>query len=115
MANNVLSFPATTGASIDLYIEYDGQLWNGSAFEAIQSAHWTAYAVAMTEQNGTGTFNATMPAAVPPASNYGFIVRQRASTNASPTDILLGSLQTSWDGANLGGGATVIHSGTARG
>lgn len=102
MPENTLSFPGTTGTAANLYIERNGQYWNGTAFAAIVNANWTTYALLGTEQGTTGVFIWTVPATLPAAPKYGFIVRQRAGAGAAPTDSVLGSLVASWNGTDLG-------------
>lgn len=101
-ANNVLSFPGVTGNSYDLYIGYSGQYWNGTTFAAITTAAWTNFAIVGTQQDTTGIFNWTVPFALPSGPSYDFIVRQRESTNAAPSDPIDGTSSYSWDGTNLG-------------
>ena len=42
----------------------NGQVWNNNslAFEVFNSAHWAQYAIALTEQTGSGYYSATRPA-----------------------------------------------------
>lgn len=47
----------------------NGQVWNGSAFEVYNAAHWTTYAIALAEQAGSGYYAATAP-----AGTAGFLV-----------------------------------------
>lgn len=41
-----------------------GKFWNGSAFENYNAAHWSTYAVALTEFTSSGIYSATRPAGV---------------------------------------------------
>ena len=47
----------------------NGQVWNGSAFEVYNAAHWSTYAIALAEQAGSGYYTATAP-----AGTAGFLV-----------------------------------------
>lgn len=40
----------------------NGQVWNGAAFEVYNAAHWATYAIALTEQAGSGYYTAAAPA-----------------------------------------------------
>jgi len=48
-----------------------GHVWNGTAFEAFNSAHWSSYAIPLTEQSPTGYYTASRPSGV-----SGFIVSE---------------------------------------
>lgn len=71
-----------------------GQLWNGSAFEAFNSANWATYVIAFTEQGTSGYYKGSFPAGISagkytcvfyPSSTYG--------------DTTIGNSQIYWDGS----------------
>lgn len=102
MANNTLGFTGTTGTTLYVNIEFDGQLWNGTAFEAVQSAHWSTYKIAMTEATSTGWFTVAFPATIPAADSIGICVRLQSGGSPAATDAVQGVLAVSWDGTDLG-------------
>lgn len=80
-----------------------GLVWNGSAFETINSANWSTYAVAMTEESDTGIYTADFPSVV--AGLYSISVRVRAGGSPAVADIIAGSGELDW------AGSTVLSSG----
>src|ERR1043166_5470612 len=81
----------------------DGQVWNGSAFEALAAANWTTYAVTMTEQSTTGIYYGTMPSGISSSGVYHAWVFKRAGGSAATTDSLVGQQDLDWTGsADLG-------------
>lgn len=54
----------TTGATLYAIVRNSltGQVWNGSAFEAYNGAHWSTYAIALTEQGSSGFYSVARPA-----------------------------------------------------
>lgn len=73
-----------------------GKIWNGAAFEAINSANWTTYAISMTEESTSGIYSASVPAFA--AGLYGISVRQRAGVSPATTDVTIGSGMLNWSG-----------------
>ena len=67
MALNPMEVAYQTGATLYFIIHNkNGTVWNnsGSAFEVYNSAHWSQYAIALTEQAGSGYYSAAMPTAI---------------------------------------------------
>lgn len=58
---------------------------NTSAFETFNAAHWTVYAIAMTEIGSTGIFQATFPAAITTITPTAVFYRQ-ASVSPATSD-----------------------------
>lgn len=70
----IIQVVAATGQSVYVFL-YNalGQIWNGSAFEAYNVAHWATYAVTATEQAGSGSYIANIPSGLTPNANYSWI------------------------------------------
>lgn len=111
MANELqLSYP--TGATLDaILLDSTGQAWNGSAFEAVVSGHWSTYAIAMAEAAGTGLYFGDMPSVA--AGLYTVSVRLRAGASPSPTDTAVGGGDIDTRPSSGGSAAPAITTGIA--
>jgi len=86
-----MSIEYTSGVTIYAVIhDQSNNLWNGSSFEAYNSAHWTSYAIAFTEQGSIGYYSALVPAGIPVGS-YSFTAYQQLGGTPATTDTPLGS------------------------
>ncbi len=65
-------------------------IWNGSAFEAYNVAHWTTYAITMTEQADTGSYFGTWPSTLM-VGWYDFTVYSQGDTSPVAGDTAVGS------------------------
>jgi hypothetical protein len=74
-----------------------GQVWNGAAFEAYNSANWSTYDIALTEDSSSGYYKATFPAAIS-ASKYTVLIYLQAGGSPTLGDPLVGSGSIVWDG-----------------
>ena len=65
-----------------------GQAWYTvtPAFENINSAHWTSYAIALTEQSGTGLYIGNFPTAIATFGEYGVVIYNQAGGSPADTD-----------------------------
>src|SRR5258708_33755780 len=72
-----------------------GLVWNGSSFESYNSAHWSTYAITMTEQASSSYFNATFPSSIV-AGKYSYVVHQ--GSPATLGDPAINSRTLDWDG-----------------
>jgi hypothetical protein len=89
-------YPA--GATLYAHVvRADGQVWNGSAFEAPAAANWATYAVTVTEQSTTGYYYGTMPAVA--AGLYDVFFLLRAGGSPATTDALVGQAGLNWNGS----------------
>jgi hypothetical protein len=89
-------YPA--GATLYAHVvRADGQVWNGSAFEAPAVANWATYAVTVTEQSTTGYYYGTMP--VVAAGLYDVFFFLRAGGSPATTDALVGQGALNWNGS----------------
>jgi hypothetical protein len=89
-------YPA--GATLYAHVvRADGQVWNGSAFEAPAAANWATYAVTVTEQGTTGYYYGTMPAVA--AGLYDVFFLLRAGGSPATTDALVGQAGLNWNGS----------------
>lgn len=89
----------TTGKTLyALILNSVGQFWyvTGSAFEAWNASHYTAYAVALAEQGATSIYLGNMPVAA--LGTYSLVVCEQAGGSPAQSDpkIAAGSLQ--WTG-----------------
>lgn len=95
MAAIIESF-GTVGVSLYAIIrDKTGQVWNGSAFEAYNVAHWSTYAIALTEQTSSGYYLVSFPAAIP-AGKYSFVIHQGSPPTAGDQPFDRGFID--WDG-----------------
>lgn len=98
-----LILPYTTGKTVYAIIfSAIGQAWNTSgtpAFEALTSAHWTQYAITLTEQaTATGIYEGDFPSAIA-AGSYGVIAYNQAGGSPATTDLPVGEEQIPWTGS----------------
>lgn len=84
-----MSFPIeigfTTGATLYAIIRHpNGQFWNNNtlAFENYNSAHWTNYAIALTETGATGLYAGTYPATISNVLTIEYIFNQQGGSPA---------------------------------
>lgn len=86
---------------------------NGSVIEAYSAAHWTNYALALTEIGATGVYAGTFPtASTVTANSYSCFIRQQAggSPVVSPaTDVERGTGSGDWNGAVFGTNVAAIN------
>lgn len=75
-----------------------GQIWNGTAFEAINSANWATYDIALTE-SAAGIYLGDLPAL--DAGIYTYNVYERAGASPATTDVQVGNGWLNWDGAAI--------------
>jgi hypothetical protein len=85
-----------------------GKSWNGTAFEALTSAHWSTYAIAGSDPGGVRIYTANFPPTVPAGyvTNYAYL---RAGGSPASSDTPIGvEADAFWDGTNLtpGGGGS---------
>ena len=97
MANELQLDYGITGKTLyALILNAGGQIYNGSTFETPLAAHWSTYAVTMTEQSTTGMYEATFPALA--AGTYGISVRLQAGASPATTDLVVGVGTMYWNG-----------------
>lgn len=100
MAAILESLSGQTGLNLYVHIRNSsGQIWNGSSFVSWNVSNWATYAVAMTEQTGSGYYNVTFPAAIT-AGKYSYFVYQRLGGSAASGDTAMGASQIYFDGTN---------------
>jgi|ERR1035437_6360202 hypothetical protein len=110
---NPIEVAYQSGATLYCVIhKKDGTVWNGSAFEAYNPAHWATYAVALTEQAGSGYYSAAAPVGI--GSNlvteciYVQVGGSPALSDAAPGPSGIGQAQ----GTDI---ASVVHAESAAG
>lgn len=87
----------STGLSLYALIrDISGQVWNGSAFEAYNSAHWSTYAITLTEQTSSGYYKGSFPAAIA-AGIYSFVVHQGSPATLGDPAVDRGTID--WSGS----------------
>ena len=74
-----------------------GQIWNGSAFEAYQTANYTTYDISMSEQgSASGFYVGNFPAAI--AGVYDIVAKQQLGGGPAETDPTIAIGQLQWSG-----------------
>jgi hypothetical protein len=74
-----------------------GLVWNGSSFEAYNSANWATYAVSLTEQASSSYFKASFPSAIS-AGIYSFVIHQGSPPAIGDYAVDRGTID--WDGSS---------------
>ena len=97
--------PASVGTGQNVYFTYmdmlTGQVWNGAALEIYNQSHWGNYAIAASEQAGSGRYIGTVPGTLP-AGNYWLLpYLQIGGSPAVGVDTPLDILRLGWDGSNI--------------
>lgn len=94
-----IQFNAPTGLTCYAQVRNSvGQIWNGAAFVAYNTANIATYAIAATEQGtASGYYTATMPAAV--AGSYNVIGKQQVGGSVAESDPTVSTGSIEWDGA----------------
>lgn len=82
-----------------------GAVWNGSAFVAWNVANWATYALALTEQTGSGFFTANMPAGLA-AGIYSVNYYRQAGASPAQGDFELPAVWFEWNGLSVAGFTT---------
>lgn len=104
MSNELIIHYATGSTLYVILANSIGQVYNGSTFEAPQSANWATYDIAMTEAaTATGIYRANMPSVAEGA--YSFAVRSQAGGSPAVSDPAVDSGHIDWTGtqrANIG-------------
>ena len=98
---NPIEIAYQTGATLYAVIHsaLAGTVWNqtNSAFESYNSAHWTQYAVALTEQTSSGYYSAAAPAGIGNILTtecvYSQVGGSPALSDAAPGPISIGQAQ----------------------
>jgi hypothetical protein len=89
-----------SGATLYATIDRGGQRWNGTAFEAIVSGHWSTYAVALTEAAGTGYFSADIPAGINTPGRLEITIYRQIGGTPATTDPVVASGSIDWSGTS---------------
>lgn len=98
MANELQAYTTTGGTVYAVLLNSVGQIWNGSAFVAINGANWTSYDIALTEATA-GIYLGAMPAVS--AGGYAYIAYTQAGASPAITDTTAGNGYLEWDGTNV--------------
>lgn len=94
----ILSAQTSTGLNLYAQIrDKSGAIWNGSAFVTYNSANWSSYSLAMTEQTSSGFYTVAFPSAII-AGKYIFSLYMGSSPALGDTPY--GSDAIYWDGVN---------------
>jgi hypothetical protein len=100
MAAILESFSGQTGLSLYVQIRNAaGAVWNGSSFVTWNSANWSTYSIAMTEQTDSGYYTVAFPSSIA-AGKYTFVVYQRLGGSAAIGDQPMGVASIFWDGTS---------------
>jgi len=98
MSNELQAFLSTGSTLYALLLNSVGQVWNGSAFEAVNGDNWATYDIALTE-SVAGLYTADMPAV--DAGVYSYVVYNQAGDNPANTDEWAGNGYLEWDGTTV--------------
>jgi hypothetical protein len=91
----------TTGKTLyAVILSPSGQAWYTvtPAFENINAAHWTSYAITMTEATGTGLYLGTFPTGIVTIGTYSILVYVQAGGSPADTDTLIAAGTVLWSG-----------------
>lgn len=98
MASSIRAI-APTGWTVYAHVmDEDDELWNGSAFEAYDSASWEEYDVALTEQGTSGIYVADFPSDIA-AGTYEVFTYKQDGASPAETDVVIGSYAITWTGS----------------
>jgi len=95
MAKEIQAYLSTGSTLYAILLNSVGQVWNGSAFEAVNGSNWTDYDIPLTE-SVAGLYTADFPAVV--AGVYSYVVYNQAGANPATTDEWTGNGYLEWDG-----------------
>lgn len=95
----IIKGASATGLTLYAHLlNADGEIWNGTAFEAYDAANYANYSLTATEQGSTGIYTGTFPAAITDPGLFSvFFYRQSAASPASG-DIVVSVAEFNWDG-----------------
>lgn len=100
MANEIQHADITGLTFYTIVLSPTGTAWdqNSSSFEAPQTSHWSQYAIALAEQNGTGLYAGAFPGAIVTPATYGILVYQQGGGSPASTDLLVAQDSIAWNG-----------------
>lgn len=100
MANEIGTATATGRTLYAVVRNAAGQLWYTvtPAFEAYNAAHWTAYALALSEQGASGYYTASFPGAITTPGRYSIDVRQQLGGSPATSDPVVAGGSLVWSG-----------------
>ena len=104
---DTLELSADTGLTFYLvFIDQDGDYWNGSSVEAYTQANWADYDVAMTEDGDSGIYVGTIPSGLGDGNWKAFACEQSGGS-AAYSDVKVAAFSFEFlDGAVVTPGAT---------
>jgi len=70
-----------------------------TSFEDYNAAHWTSYAITLTETGSTGEYAGSMPTAITALGVYDIIIFKRLGGSAATTDTKITGASIGWDGS----------------
>lgn len=109
----IIEVATQSGAIVYAFIrDSTAKIWNGSAFVVYNQADWATYAVAMTEQAGSGYFSGVFPAAIA-AGKYSIVIHQQNGGSPAAGDSAIGEGTIYWDGTKEEQGVLQILLGNA--
>lgn len=87
----------------------NGKWWNGTSFETYNAAHWSQYALAMTEDGASGVYSRDFPAGITDAGSYPYFVYVQQGASPSESDapaVNTGTVQ--WNGSSISNDVSVL-------
>ncbi len=84
-----IHFQSTERSNATLYavLDFQGKRWNGTSFVTPTAGNWATYAIAMSEDTGTGHFVANVPAGITVSGRLDVTVFVRNGATPLPTDV----------------------------
>lgn len=95
MDNEIIIEHDSAGKTLDMYLELNGQMWNGEALEDYNEANWATYATQLT---AAGSYRHSGSMTGLAAGNWRVTVRERAGGSAAITDPKVDFQEIAWDG-----------------
>lgn len=101
MANEIAT-ATTSGQTLYAVLRNSAaQVWSTptQAFEAYNSAHWTSYALALSEQGASGYYVASFPVAIAAPGRYSIEIRVQSGASPALADSVLTGGSLVWNGS----------------
>lgn len=107
MANEIQAHYTTGSTLYFVLFNATGQVWNGTAFVAVNGTNWTSYDLALTEA-AAGVYLASMPTGLA-VGTYQFVVYEQAGVNPATSDTQRDEGVIEWDGSAVASSATTSY------
>lgn len=99
--SNEIHAVGPTGRTCYVHIfDFNGNRWNGSAFESFSIANYANYDVAVTEDGSTGIYRGNFPSAIA-VGNYDIVLYIQAGASPANGDSAVSVQSITWYGADV--------------